>query len=333
VPKIISVFALASLVVLPLVACSSPAEPECTAVPSGPHSSDVKVTGALGTQPKVILPSPFDAKTTERTVAIEGSGERVTPGEVATVHYAAFNAATGATLELSPGSTWSETKFIVDKDKSFPGIYKSLNCSRVGDRIVSAVPPAELFGGMGVDMSTKGIGPSDTVVFVFDIASVAPEPSASPTPSNSPSPAPSTTPEPLPSTQSWKTGVPSVDLSGDEPVVTLPNGDMPTKLLVKVLAKGTGATVTAKSTVVADYQGTSWNTRKVFGQSYGTGTPATFTMAGLIQGFAAAMVGHKAGTTVLVTIPPKYAYGEGAINDQNLVGQTLLFVIHIISVS
>jgi FKBP-type peptidyl-prolyl cis-trans isomerase 2 len=333
VPKFITAVALASMVALPLVACSSPAAPECVATPAGSNSSQIKVSGDFGEQPDVTLPNAFDATTTERSVVISGDGELVGDGEVASVKYAAYNATTGDTLELSPDSTWSDAQFIVDSEKSFPGIFKALNCSRVGDRIVAAVPPGELFGGVGVDMTAAGIGTTDTVVFVFDIEGVEPAPTDTSTPSDSPSPSESASPVPLPTPAAWTSNVPKVDLTGDTPVVTLPSSGTPTTLLLAVLTEGTGDVVTQASTVTVDYQGTSWDSGQVFGQSYGSGAPATFQINGLIEGFAAALVGEKAGSTVLVTIPPAQAYGEGTINDQDLVGQTLLFVIHIISVS
>nr|WP_232842397.1 FKBP-type peptidyl-prolyl cis-trans isomerase [Terrimesophilobacter mesophilus] len=170
-------------------------------------------------------------------------------------------------------------------------------------------------------MSGAGIGPTDTLVFIFDVSGVGPAPS--------PSPAPSTTPQPLPTPAAWETDVPKVDLGGDVPVVTLPKADAPTKLLLKVIKEGTGDVVTENSTVTFDYQGTSWNTGKIFDQSYTRGEPATFPVGQLVQGFTAAMVGQKVGATVLVSVPPVYGYGDGAINDQNLVGQTLVFLIQI----
>ena len=52
----------------------------------------------------------------------------------------------------------------------------------------------------------------------------------------------------------------------------------------------------------------------------------------MVQGFGAALVGQKVGSRVIVTMPPKFGYGEGTVNENDLVGQTLVFVIDIISV-
>jgi peptidylprolyl isomerase len=56
-------------------------------------------------------------------------------------------------------------------------------------------------------------------------------------------------------------------------------------------------------------------------------------VAGVIEGFAAAIVGQRVGSQVLVSIPPVYGYGEaGDGNTSPLAGQTLVFLIDIVSV-
>ncbi|MBB5634015.1 peptidylprolyl isomerase [Cryobacterium mesophilum] len=321
--KVIPSITVGAMVALSLVACSSPGDTSCDATPPGSHSTSVTVSGKFGSEPKVTMPPAFDVSKTERSVLINGSGAPAQSGDAVDVHYTMYNASTGKQIELAPGTTWQEAKFVTNnaQKESLPGLYSSLLCSHEGDRVVSAIPSSELFGHTQTDMSGAGIGPTDTLVFIFDVSGVGPAPS--------PSPAPSTTPQPLPTPAAWETDVPKVDLGGDVPVVTLPKADAPTKLLLKVIKEGTGDVVTENSTVTFDYQGTSWNTGKIFDQSYTRGEPATFPVGQLVQGFTAAMVGQKVGATVLVSVPPVYGYGDGAINDQNLVGQTLVFLIQI----
>lgn len=323
-PKIVTTVTLTALVALSLVACSSPADASCDATASGSHSSSVKVSGEFGKEPKVTMPAAFDAKETERSVLISGSGAPAEEGDVVTTHYAAYNASTGAAIELSPGSTWSELSIPIDENNSFPGLYKSLVCAHEGDRIVSAIPAADLFGGMNVDMSAQGIGPTDTVVFIFDVSKVGPVPAQSAPPTQEP--------PTLPTPAVWVENVPTVDLTGEVPVVTLPSTAPPADLELKVLSEGTGETVTAGSSVTVDYQGTSWDTKEIFDQSYTRGEPATFPVSGVIPGFGAAMVGQKVGASLLVTIPPKFAYGSDA-SAHPLGGQTLVFLIQIRAVS
>lgn len=324
-PKFITTVTLTAMVALSLVACSSPSDSSCEATPAGPHSNSIKVSGDFGKEPKVTMPPAFDTDKTERTVVISGKGEPAQDGDIVETHYAVYNASTRKAVELEPGSTWSNATFSpnASQKSALPGLYDSLLCARAGDRLVTAVPADQLFGHTKTDMSNQGIGATDTVVFIFDVSKVGPAPT------EPPAPAPSSTPVPLPTPVPWVDNVPAVDLNGDVPVVTLPASAPPTELELKVIEEGAGADVSASSTVTVDYQGTSWDKNTIFDQSYTRGEPATFPVSGVIEGFAAAMVGQKVGATVLVTIPPKYAYGDGAINDTNLVGQTLVFLIQI----
>lgn len=313
-PKLLTSVSLAALVTLSLVACSGPAEDACDAVPSGPSSSQVKVSGAVETGPTVSFPVPLETTVTERTVLVAGEGDVVRTGMSVAFDYLVYNATTGDQLggyddTGTVTGTVSEAQMIV-------GMVKTLECSTVGSRVVAIVPPIDAFGADGPNV---GIGETDSLIFVFDIKEIAPEPSEAPDPSL----------EPLPTPAAWVDNVPTVDLSGEVPVVTLPKTAPAENLQLKVITEGTGAEVSPASTVTVDYQGISWDANEIFDQSYTRGEPSAFPVGGVIKGFAAAMVGQKVGATVLVTIPPTYAYGEGEINDQNLAGQTLVFLIQI----
>lgn len=320
VSKIISSVALAGLVALSLVACSTPSGSGCETTPSGSASSKIEVSGALNAEPTVTIPSPLDAKVTERSVVTEGKGELVEPGMLATTNFVLYNAATGEKLDGSSDFSSSGTlPFIVDGAYVLSGIAKIVQCSTVGSRVVGIVPPADAFGADGPNF---GIGATDSLVFVFDITKVEPAPTESPSPD----------PVELPTPGDWVENLPAVDLDGAVPVVTLPKTDPPAELLLKVIEEGDGEIVEASSTVTIDYQGTSWDTGEVFDQSYTRGEPSTFPATGVIEGFAAAMVGQQVGATVLVTIPPQYAYGTDP-EAHRLGNQTLVFLIQIRSIS
>jgi len=325
VPKLITSLALASLVALPLVSCASPSEPECVVTPAGTHSDSIEVSGPHGEQPEVTLPNAFDVTTTERSVLIAGEGTRASNDYIVTVNYAGYNASTGDILDLGGGSTWTNSPFPIDAlEAGLPGLYKSLHCSQAGERIVSAIPPSELFGEDGPALSGGAIGANDTAVFVFDVMSVEVAPT------EDPAPAPSVEPEPLPTPAAWVDNVPTVDLGGDVPVVTLPKTAASTELELKVITEGTGALVADQnSSVTVDYQGISWENDTIFDQSYTRGQPSSFPVNGVITGFAAAMVGQKVGATLLVTIPPELAYGVAGSSSSELAGQTLVFLIQI----
>ena len=50
----------------------------------------------------------------------------------------------------------------------------------------------------------------------------------------------------------------------------------------------------------------------------------------LIAGYKEALEGQTVGSQVLVVIPPEFAYGEGEINEDDLTGETLVFVVDIL---
>lgn len=323
-PKFLSTVAVTAMMALSLVACSTAStDIACEATAPGSHSKSIKVSGEFGQEPTVTMPSKFEVTETERSVAIAGKGEPAVDGMTITADYGMYNAATGEPIELDVDTTWIEISLPVSiqLNAQFPGLYKTVHCAEAGERIVSAVPASELFGESGVDF---GIGATDTVVFVMDVNSV--EKTVAPTP------APDASPQPLalPTPGEWVDNVPTVDLSADVPVVTLPGTPPSPELLVKVIKEGDGALVTGFTgvSVTVDYQGTSWDTGEIFDQSFTRGAPATFPVSGVVQGFAAAMVDQKVGSIVLVTIPPEYAYGPAGAGHA-LSGQTLVFLIEI----
>ena len=95
--------------------------------------------------------------------------------------------------------------------------------------------------------------------------------------------------------QAWKTDEPKVtfDAKG-KPTLKLPKTKPPKDLLLKVLRQGDGDVVKTGDTVTVDYQGTSWDTGKIFDQSYGK-QPASFATNQVVEGFGAALVGQKVG--------------------------------------
>ena len=119
-------------------------------------------------------------------------------------------------------------------------------------------------------------------------------------------------------------GSDSKDSSDDKAAVK-----QPSELVLKVIKEGDGETVGAGDSVTVDYQGTNWDTGKVFDESYGK-EPATFATDQVVPGFGAALVGQKVGSQVMVSIPPKDGYGEAGSPQAGIKGtDSLLFVIEI----
>ncbi|MFL6174447.1 MAG: FKBP-type peptidyl-prolyl cis-trans isomerase [Marmoricola sp.] len=264
---------------------------------SGDSSDAVKVTGDFGKTLKGDFKTPLKATGLQRTIITKGDGATTAPGDQLNVEVSAFIGSSGKSL------TTEAAKFKVG-DSGLPAAFDaSISCVPIHSRVAVTVPAKDIYGDAGNPQ--LGIKASDTLVIVTDVmGKVKPlKPAAWPN---------------HPAVTFGKNGTPKVKLTGK-----------PDKQLrLAVLKQGTGAVVKSGDSVTVNYQGTSWNKKKIFDQSYGK-APATFTTDGVVAGFGAALVGQKVGTRLIVTIPPKYGYGEGKIGSGNLVGETLVFVIEI----
>ncbi len=109
------------------------------------------------------------------------------------------------------------------------------------------------------------------------------------------------------------------------------HAEPPAEVELAVLKKGDGPLVAAGDTVLLQYSGVRWSNGKVFDASWSKGAPATLTTTDVIEGYRPALEGQTIGSQVLVVIPPASAYGEGAINDTDLTGETLVFVVDLLA--
>jgi peptidylprolyl isomerase len=303
--------------VLSLAACAPAEGPETpdtagtdtpvACAPSGLYSESVEVSGDFDTEPTVEFPAPLAPTATQRTVITEGDGTELQDGAQVQVHFAMFNGETGEASSSTGYDAANLFTLTVDETQYLPGLVKTVRCGTIGSRIVGVIPASDAFGDTG--NTDVGIGPGEPLVFVVDLVSIV---------------------EPLTPAE-WVTDVPEVTFdANDVPVVTLPASGPPSELSMAVLEEGDGDVVTAADSPSLDYQGTSWETGEVFDQSYG-GSPIALPATGYVQGFSAAIIGQKVGSTLLVSIPPELAYGTDPAAHQ-LGGQTLLFVIQIRSV-
>lgn len=284
-----------------LAACSSSSDqeagPKCGTYNSGDASKSVTVKGTFNKKPTAEFDVPVEADDLQRTVVKEGDGETTAAGDAVTTRISIFSGKTGKLAT-------SQTAELIAGDASlYPAFGAAIDCVRVGSRVVTVVPPDDLFGSTG--NNSLGIAGDETVVFVTDVVKVTPAPTV----------------------KEWTEDVPTVKFNDKNiPTVKLPGTKAPSGLRVAILKPGDGAAVAASDQVTLDYQGLSWKDGKVFDQSYGK-TPATFATTSVIRGFAAALVGQKVGTQMLVSIPSEYAYAKDS--GSPLAGQDLVFLIDI----
>jgi hypothetical protein len=307
--RLLIVLSTVAAATLLLAGCSGSTEPDATssaspeggadlcsvAAASGDVSDSVTIDGEVGeiSNATFTLAQSFDE--IERTVVTEGDGDKIAAGDY--VHYAlsAFDSETGERL--------GDAGYVADDMLPVPVSAESplgqiLGCATIGTRVSVALPGTEN---------------SNPAIYIVDVLGVTPlaawgeeQPAAD--------------------------GMPTVTLADDgQPSVELPEGEAPTDLKISVLKKGDGPAVTAGDTTLLQYYGVSWNTGENFDSSWKNGAPISIDGNTYVQGFIEALEGQTVGSQILVVIPPALGYGEGEVNDSDLKGQTLVFVIDILA--
>lgn len=120
---------------------------------------------------------------------------------------------------------------------------------------------------------------------------------------------------------------------GTKPTISFGSKKPPATLTTTVLRQGTGKAVAKADLLVADYLGQVWG-GKVFDNSYDRKAPAGFAIGTgqVIPGWDEALVGVKAGSRVLMSVPPDKGYGTSGNTSAGIKGtDTLVFVVDVVS--
>ncbi|BEP13807.1 FKBP-type peptidyl-prolyl cis-trans isomerase [Acidothermaceae bacterium B102] len=121
---------------------------------------------------------------------------------------------------------------------------------------------------------------------------------------------------------------------GTKPALTFPTQSGPPKTVqTKILKQGTGPVVAKGDLLVADYLGQIWG-GAVFDNSYDRKAPTGFQIGTgkVIPGWDSTLVGVKAGTRILLSIPPAEGYGASGQSSAGISGtDTLVFIVDVIS--
>ena len=120
-------------------------------------------------------------------------------------------------------------------------------------------------------------------------------------------------------------------VAGEVPTISKPEGSAPTELTTKDIIVGTGREVLPTSTWTVHYTLMAWSTGKIIESSW-SGQPATFPLAGVVEGWQKGLPGAKEGGRRLLILPPEMGYGaagSGPIGPN----ETLVFSVDIIGVA
>ncbi|GAA5039614.1 FKBP-type peptidyl-prolyl cis-trans isomerase [Microbacterium fluvii] len=312
----LAVLSFAALSVLVLAGCSaSSTDAEATPTPTATDSSclldaqpgdDSDQITVAGEAPELdaSVPEGLAFADIQRTVVTEGTGDDLYVGDLVSGAYQFFDGASGELLEDSTVTSPDDSGMVpmLLDASSYSVFVAALECEPLGSTAALTIP-GSAFGddGTSVVLVAQGVEKLPTVATGDDVAPTD--------------------------------GFPTVELADDgAPTVTLPEGeDPPSKTEIAQLKQGDGATVKEGDTVFVQYTGVKWSDGSVFDSSWDRGAPSAFPTTGVVQGFKQALEGQKVGSQVIAVIPPADGYGEGDINEDDLVGETLVFVVDILA--
>ncbi len=129
--------------------------------------------------------------------------------------------------------------------------------------------------------------------------------------------------------------LPEVDHATDlamAPVIHPSTGPAPEALTGSDLVVGTGDMAEPGGTVVVNYIGALFESGETFDSSWGRGA-ATFSLSGVIPGFADGIAGMRVGGRRVLVIPPAMGYGAAGVPGAIPGGATLVFAIDLVGLA
>ncbi|WP_329215766.1 FKBP-type peptidyl-prolyl cis-trans isomerase [Streptomyces sp. NBC_01485] len=227
------------------------------------------------------------------------------------------------------GQLWDSAKVLVDTfstnkpqftqlapGASMDGIRYALTGKKVGSRVEFSVPPTWGFGAEG--NAQAGVKGTDTLVFVFDIQEAF-------------GPKSSAKGQDVPQSDA---AVPKVgtNTDGKAPSIEIPKSAAPAKLVSNYVIEGDGAPLVAADTVLVQYKGVVWETGKEFDSTYTRDAPTSFSLQGVVKGWAQGLTGKKVGSRVVIVVPPALGYGDSPPSGSGIEkDSTMVFSVDILT--
>lgn len=248
-------------------------------------------------------------------VPVKGDGAKVAKGDYLQVDY--LGQVWGADKVFD--STFEKGQpviFPIGQQQVLPAWDQVLVGKTVGSRVEMAVPPKYGFGKEG--QPQVGVKGDDTTLFVFDVVDTF----------NGKS-----------SAKGKKIAQNDIDLpkvgdntDGKAPSIKVPDSKAPKKLVSSYIIEGDGPKVAENGSVLVHYRGVLWDGGKEFDASYKKGTLAQFSLEQVVEGWSKGLAGKKAGSRVMIVVPPKQGYGEKGTPDGSIPkNATLVFSVDILA--
>lgn len=119
----------------------------------------------------------------------------------------------------------------------------------------------------------------------------------------------------------------------EKPEIDFPEGEPPTELELVDLMAGDGEEARAGQTAVVHYVGVAYSTGEEFDASWNRGEAFAFPLGGgrVIAGWDQGVVGMRVGGRRRLVIPPHLGYGDRGAGGAIAPGETLIFVVDLLS--
>lgn len=124
------------------------------------------------------------------------------------------------------------------------------------------------------------------------------------------------------------------DFDRQKPEIDFPSHDVPTDLVIEDLIEGKGDEAKPGNTVSTHYVGVAFSTGEEFDASWNRGEPLTFRLGvgQVIRGWDDGILGMKEGGRRRLHIPSDLAYGDRGAGAVIKPGESLVFVVDLVSV-
>jgi peptidylprolyl isomerase len=121
----------------------------------------------------------------------------------------------------------------------------------------------------------------------------------------------------------------------ERPEIDFPEGSPPANLDITDIVVGDGPEATHGSKVTVHYVGVAFSTGEEFDASWNRGQPFEFPLGGkrVIAGWDLGVKGMKVGGRRKLVIPPHLGYGNRGSGNAIKPGETLIFVVDLLSVN
>lgn len=137
-----------------------------------------------------------------------------------------------------------------------------------------------------------------------------------------------------PESKSRDTRVPELTNTATKPVIELPTGTPPRRLVKDDLVRGSGRPARRGDVVLLHYVGVIFSNGAEFGSSWEIGEPFPFQLgSGIgIEGWEKGLAGIRKGGRRMVTVPPELGYGREGFAPRIPPNETLVYVFDAVDV-